>query len=630
MQMRSKVSKVLIFVLFALLILSFAVWGIGDIFQGPGQNTAVAQVEDIEINALDFQTDFNREMRRLQNRVGTRIGIEQARALGLIDQVLIQMVNRALYDQRANDLGMTVSEDRIKTQILNEPAFHDARGEFDQNRFLTSLRATNMSEQQFVNSLRGDLSRQQIAEAITGTAAAPDILAEAVYAYASEKRIAEYITVTWESIEDPAEPDETAIRSFYEENEANYMQPETRALSILHLRPEDLAKEITISDEDLALAFEERREELSQPERRAIEQMVFAEEELANQVKAEIEGGVAFADAGTELEGSGVIPLGTVTRSELEGQLPELGAAAFDVAQGEIGGPVQSTFGWHLVNVTEVTAGEEAVFEDEREELQQDLAMEIAIDGLIDMANQLDDQIAGGASLSEAANSLGVDLLQIPAMDEQGLDTDGMQITGLPDLNDLLPVLRDLEVGQESLLTETRDGGYFMAQVESTTPASAKPLDTVRVQVIADWRNEERRQQARAAADALEAEAKEGKALSALAERENRPLEVTEPVTRTGVSESFQVPRQLASQLFEIKPGEITVAQGPDGFLVAKLTAIEPVDPEAEAEGIDELRDRLGESLQGDILSQFSAALRQNYTVSVNQAVIDEVLSYSY
>lgn len=629
-QMRSKIAKAFIFVLFALLILSFAVWGIGDIFQGPGRNTAVAQVEDVEIKAMDFQTDFNRELQVLQSRVGTRIDFQQARALGLVDQVLVRMINRALYDQRATDLGMTVSDDRVRAQIFSEPAFQNALGEFDRDRYLNTLRATDMSEAEYVRSLRGDLSRQQIASAITAVAAAPDVMAEAIYAYASEKRIAEYFEIARDDLPAAGDPEEAAVQSHYEDNEATYRRPETRAVSLLHLKPEDLAAEIDIGETELRAAFEERREELSKPEQRTVEQLVFSDEETAKAVKAKVEGGLSFADAAAEQGDVDVIPLGTVARRDLESQLPELAAAAFEVAKGAVGGPVRSDFGWHLVNVPVVIDGEEATLEAVRETLSRDLATEQAVDSMIALANQLDDEIAGGATLDQAAQTLGVALLRVPALDARGLDADGQAVGGLPDLKDFLAVLGGLDIGRESLLTETREGGYFMVRIDSVTPASTRPLDEVRDRVVEDWRAAERERMTRERADALAAEAKEGKALNALAEREGLALETTEPVTRTGVSESFDVPRALASQLFEIKPGEVTVAESGNGFVVAKLTGVRAIDAAAEADGIGEVRERLGESIQGDLLAQFSGALRQTYDITVNQRTIDDLLSSAY
>ena len=221
-------------------------------------------------------------------------------------------------------------------------------------------------------------------------------------------------------------------------------------------------------------------------------------------------------------------------------------------------------------------------------------------------------------------------LLRVPALDARGLDADGQAVGGLPDLNDFLPVLGGLDIGRESLLTETREGGYFMVRIDSVTPASTRPLDEVRDRVVEDWRAAERERMTRARADALSAEAKEGKALNALAEREGLALETTEPVTRTGVSESFNVPRALASRLFEIEPGEVTVAESGNGFVVAKLTDVRAIDAAAEADGIGAVRERLGESIQGDLLAQFSGALRQTYDITVNRRTIDDLLSSAY
>ena len=120
-KLHKTIAKVLMVILFSLLIMSFAVWGIGDIFRGPGRATSVAEVGSISIEQHEFDRDLRQELNRLQTSFGGRLDMDQARALGLVDQVLQQMVSRALFDQQALDLGMAVTEEQIKETIRNEP-----------------------------------------------------------------------------------------------------------------------------------------------------------------------------------------------------------------------------------------------------------------------------------------------------------------------------------------------------------------------------------------------------------------------------------------------------------------------------------------------------------------------------
>ena len=629
MQMRKPVAKVLTFMLFAVLILSFAVWGIGDIFHGSGRNTAVVTVEDSEIDQRAFSRNLTRELNRLQSSVGARLGIEEARALGLVDQILQQLISQALFDQQANDLGMVVSETQIRDGIIAEPAFQNQLGEFDRGRLIQVLRASNLSEEEFILSLQQDIKRQQIAGAAVRGRTVPEDLAEALYGYAQEQRVGETIAVAIDSIPEPADPDDASLKTFHEERSSSFMTPETRSLTMIQLRAEDLSGEISVSEEDIQAEYEARRQSFITPERRSLQQIVLDSEDAAQAAKAELDGGADFAAVAQSALGSAPIELGTFSRDELAAQFPELAEAAFAGGE-ESANLAQSAFGWHLLLVTEIEPGSERSFEEVREELRTDLSMRQAVDSMISIANQLDDELGGGASLEEAAEQLNLVPRQIAAIDSNGNDADGNAIADLPPLDDFLPVVRETQPGEESLLTETRDGNYFILRVDGVTPAAEKPLEEVRDDVIALWKDSERDRLARERAEALVARAQEGIQLSAIAESEGLPFAERTPLTRSGGGASEPGDRELAAALFALKQGEISSLRAGDSYQVAKLIEIRPADPSADRETVERLTAQLADAMEGDLLAQFAAALRQSYNVSVNAQLIDEVLTTSY
>ena len=112
------------------LILSFAVWGIGDIFRGPSDAT-VATVGDVEITRSQFGDAYRRELDRLNRRLGRQLDADQARQLGVENLTLQRMINRALFDQVASGYGLTVSDGDLAADIRSDPAFRGELGRFD-------------------------------------------------------------------------------------------------------------------------------------------------------------------------------------------------------------------------------------------------------------------------------------------------------------------------------------------------------------------------------------------------------------------------------------------------------------------------------------------------------------------
>jgi len=620
---RNIVTKVVVFVLFGLLIVSFVVWGVGDIIRTPSQVAALAEVGDIRIEEREFRQNLAREMNRLSARLGSRLDIEQAQALGIVDQVFGQMIGRALFDQKAEDLGMLVTKAQIGRRISNEPAFQNTLGEFDRGRFAQALQISNLGEQEYVDTLTRDIIRQQLVGAVTGAVVAPSRLAEELFRYQQERRVAQIMTVPTSSITDLGEPDPTALAEIHKEESAQFMAPELRGVTYIQLRAEDLLAEVAVSETELRDEYDARRDDYVVQERREIEQIVLPDEATARQVEDQLKGGSTFATAAEAITGQGPIDLGEVEKEDLP---PELADAAFDLTANTVSVPLQSPLGWHVIRVGAVTPGRERGFDEVRDELAQDVAMRLAVDSMISMANQLDDSLGGGASLEEAASAFGLKLGQVEAVDSQGSGRDGQPVQDLPG-EPFLQVVFETAAGTDSLLTEANDGGYFVLRTDSIDQARLRPLAEVRDQVVALWRDRQLAERAEAKAQELAERLRGGGEFETVAAEAGLKTSTTEPLSRFDSRAPNNPAPTLPGKLFQLQPGEITTAQATEGHVVAKLDKIIPADPSSSPEELADVRDGVATALRNDLLEQFAAALRARYGVTVNDRLVENTLA---
>ena len=138
---RKQTKSWLVGILFGLLILSFAIWGIGDIFRGGFRaDSEVATVGDMPISLQTLEREFQNELNRMQRNFGTELNRDQARALGLVDRSLQQLIVQALYRLEQDRLGMAVSDRQVRAWIADQPSFKDDLGQFDRLRFDAVLR----------------------------------------------------------------------------------------------------------------------------------------------------------------------------------------------------------------------------------------------------------------------------------------------------------------------------------------------------------------------------------------------------------------------------------------------------------------------------------------------------------
>jgi peptidyl-prolyl cis-trans isomerase D len=617
--LRSKVGSWVVKILFFLLILSFGVWGIGDIFRDQVSDT-VAEVGDARITTAELDRAFRGEVERMRQLVGGQFDFEQARQFGILDAALDRLVERSLYTQEAGAMGLAVPDALVLDQIRAEPAFANSTGQFDPDLFRRVLAANNLSEAAYVDALRTDVARATLVGAVGQGADAPSPVVDDIFRRQAERRVAETLHLPRSAMPDPGVPDEEALAAFHRDRAVRFTAPEYRTLTVARLAPQDLADEVAVPEEDLQAAYEFRRDEFRQPERRDVEQVLVQDEATARRVADAALGGTPLAEAATA-EGTEALPLPDIRRDDL---FPELADTIFSIGEGEIGGPVQSPLGWHVFRVSALTPASERSFDEVRGELLEALKLERAADRVYEVANQLEDELAGGASVDEAAQRLGLELTRLPQVDATGNTPQGRPVENLDALRPVLEQAFTLGAGEQSRLIETPDGAYYVVQVNEVTPAALRPLDQVRDQVIAAWQAERRSEAAAARAQELADEIGAGADMAGLAAANGAEFRTTEPFTRSGDG-ADGLPAALVEQMFAAKPGGVAAAPSEEGQVIARLSRIDVPDPAESEAQIARLRQQLDQSVASDLLAQFGNALRGRYGVEVNRGTLDQM-----
>jgi peptidyl-prolyl cis-trans isomerase D len=618
---RKRAGSLVVKILFLFLVLSFGIWGIADVFRPGGGADWAAEVGDVEISSAAFQEEYRQTLRRLSQAMGGNMDAEQARALGLPSSVLNHMIEGALFDQAAADLGLTMTDAMVREQIKADPRFRNQVGVFDPEVFRETLRRNGFTEDRYIELLRREMQREQLLSSIASGAVPPRSLVEATEQYRGERRIAEYVLVPTAMMTQVPDPDEPTLRQFYQDQPSLFTAPEYRAISVVVLSPEEAAKGISIGEADLQAAYQERSAEFTVPERRSFQQMVFADEAAAQSARKRLGTGAAFASVAADHDRTSqeVAPIGPVQREQLP---PDLASAVFALPQGESSAPIKTSLGWHIMQVTSVEPGHAPTFDEVKERLEAKLKREKAIDSLIDLGNKLDDALGRGARLQEAAAELQLHLRTMPAIDANGLDPTGAAVPNLPP--GLLDTAFATAQGSESSLTDAGNDIYYVVQVDAVTPSAVRPFESVRAQVAETWRAEQKHQQAKRLADELANALRNGRELTALAKEKQLKGVTTPPFTRSGEAVASDLSPAAVNALFEAKPGEAVNVPVQGGFVVARLTSVLPPVAESPSAG-EAVRSELTEALRGDIVAQFAAGLRDRYSVKVNPRALESL-----
>src|SRR6202163_2339788 len=185
-------GKIIMATVMGVLIISFGVWGIADIFKGFGQST-LATVGHTEISITDFRQLYTEKLQQIGRQFGRPLTTDQARAFGLDRQLLQQTIAEAALDEEARRLGLGQSEAETMRMIINDPNFKGVGGAFDPGRFQATIRQFGFSEQRYVADQRRVSLRRQIAGTISAGLKPPKVLIEALSRFQNEQRSIEYV-----------------------------------------------------------------------------------------------------------------------------------------------------------------------------------------------------------------------------------------------------------------------------------------------------------------------------------------------------------------------------------------------------------------------------------------------------
>ncbi len=343
------IARFVLIALMAVLVLSFAVWGIGDIFRG-GTATTVATVGDTQINVQTFQTAYNREVQNLGRMVGRGLTPDQARQFGIDQRVLNQLVTEATLDERGRQLGLGIDDDTIRTRIVSTPQFRGPTGQFDRTAFQEVLRQNGYNEQTYIDLERRLAVRQQIAGAVSDKLGTPQVLIDAMTRFQNETRQAQYVVIGATQAGEVPAPDAATLQAYFDANKAAFRAPEFRKLVVLTLSPQEQIGFQQVPDAQLDEEVARLRET---SERRAIQQLTFQTPEDAEAAARKLKEGLSFEDLAKERNVTPAdLSLGNLSRAQIAD--PAVRDAAFALAAGAVSEPVRGRFGTVLLKVTAI------------------------------------------------------------------------------------------------------------------------------------------------------------------------------------------------------------------------------------------------------------------------------------
>lgn len=622
-RLRKSVKSLTAKVLVVLLVASFAVFGIGDIFTFR-LDARVAQVGDAEVSAERFADALARQQSRLSREAGQAVSFDQLRQSGVAGAVLNSLIRDAAFEEELGRLGLAAPDSAVADAIRNQPAFQGPDGQFSRQLYQLALRQQGLTVTEFERLTRSLLAQEILLETVAAGAVAPPGVAQRIVAYRGERRGANLMNLTLDMAPDPGEPGPEALRSFYDENQDMFAEPERRWGEYLHVDAEKLMAELEPGEEELRAAYEAEKDRYTTEETRQVFQITYPDRAAAEQEMSRLVSGDATFASLAEAQGLSEedIDLGEVGPDDLP---DPAGTLVFDEAEPGIIGPVELPAGFAVYQIREINEGGVQPFEEVKDEIAERLARDALLTRAPEIANRIEELRAAGNSMQEIAEETAADYGSFDGLARDGTLAEGGKAEGVVARQAFIEEVFAALDAEERDLVETEKGGYFLVMVRRIEPSHVPPLEEIRDKVAAAWAERQKLRALEEKAGEITARLGEDASIWDVGGELGVAVLPVPPFAR--VSPPPNVPPALVEKIFRVKNGEGAFARARDGqrVVVAQVSSVTMPTPEQIETQSGQIETVLANALESDLGEYFARAVIGRYDVQIEFSVVDEV-----
>jgi peptidyl-prolyl cis-trans isomerase D len=620
--MRENFTGTFALILLVIIGLSFVFFGLNYSFIG---SSYAAKVDGEKIDAVEFEQSYRTALQRNPQLASISGDVRVQVRRSLLDQLVTQQV----VDNYLDEQGYRISDEQIRDFIQETPEFQ-VDGKFDMDTYRAFLAERGYDPVRFEAEQRSALRQRQLQSAIAATAVVTPAEYRRYLNLVAEQRVVRLARIRQEDVAGDIEITEDMISSYYESNPDRFVEPESADISYIRIARDAVAEDIDVSEQALEDYYDANKDRYLQDERRRARHILIlsgddeaAAEEKARTALERVRSGEDFAEVAAEMSEDGGTSaqggdLGSLTLSQLPG---DLGSAIFSMEEGEVAGPVQSEFGFHVIRLDEIEDQGPLPLDQVRGQLLTELRAQEADDRYLEKERALSDALFDTPDMTAIAERTGLEVQTAEGFTRSGGEPFGSNQNAIEAVFDEAVLSGE----QVSEVIELDADSAAIFKVDRYNPETRKPLDEVRDEVVAALEAEQAQTIMSARVDMMLAALADGEEFAVAAE--NAGLNVEEPrlITRTDEETDSALLFEVfaAAKPEEGRPVRDRVRLGDGSYGVFSLDAVMPGRPESiplaeRDQGKAALAQRSG---IGD-LQAFIAALRDEAKIVINDDVV--------
>ncbi len=612
-------------IIIGLVVLSFVFAGVGSYLTSSG-GSAAAIVNGEEISQQTLERAYQNQRARMEAQYGEGIS-SLFSSEGYTEQfrqsVLERLIGEELIKQKAQELGLRVSDRQIRDSILKMQEFQ-VGGEFNNDRFQGILRQNNFSPADFRDYLRVQLTREQLTRALTATAFVLPGEAEQAFRLQQQTRDARYLQINAEPFAANIEVSEDDINNYYQANITAFDTEEQVELAYVMLSVEDLKQDVEVSDENVATWYDENKGRFVQEEQRRVSHILieFGEDEdkakeEAEQLLQQINDGENFAELAKAHSDD---TFSAENGGDLDFITPDMMDPAFDEAafnlksEGDVSGVVESEFGYHIIKLTELKPETVTPLEEVRDDIRDQIATEKATEKFFELQNRM----------AEVAFEMPDSLEEVANIAQTKVETTGLFTRTTPPAPINTPNAIEVAFSEELIqdrvnsdIIELDDNTIAFIRVKAHEPQRTQELAEVKEGIEATLRAQKAQKAAEEWALTVSEKLNADEDVSDMLSEQNVEWQTAEKISRQG----GELARNMVDSLFALsvdgKRRDVTLLTSGDVGLVELIKVNHAAEPDPTT--LATMRQRMAAMDSQQTYQSFVEALRADADVSIKK-----------
>ncbi len=488
-------SKILI----ALIALSFAVWGIGDIFTG-SSNPTVATVGKSKIKLNDFNLEYQAIIENLRRSSEEPISEEIIKTLGIHNSVLNNMINNEYINLISKGLGISSSENFLRSSILKNKNFHDQLGVFNQDYFNYFLNRNNISEKELIVISEKALINDIFLKTINSSQVTSKIIANNIKKKRDLARKAEVYEIDTTSIIIKEKISDAEITKHYDEIKSTLLVPEKRDLNIISIRNKDIDNDVDIDDDELLDIYNTNIDFYKTPEKRKILQFIFDNELKATDFLKNTKN---LNDINSYIKKNNInitdINLGFLAKDELDTDISNI---SFNLKENTFSKVIKSSFGWKVIYLEKIKPENNISFEQVKNDIKNELTSNILNERVYEKANSFYEKFLESNNLEASLKHENLDKKSIIGVEINTIKNLNIESNILSE-EELAKIIFNLNENGLSDPLESKNNSLLFIHLEKISKSVPKSFDVAKKEVVDSLYNKKKQEKSRIIADKI-------------------------------------------------------------------------------------------------------------------------------